>query len=189
MAPKVAVIVVVVVVVIVVIVKNILYIFMKKKPAYNHDASLFLPLSRRGFLIDGYPHDVDQAVAFEEEIRPCRVCLYLHVSAETMIARMKERLRTWGHIRGRAVVNADGVSIDWYKADDGKKAMKAIKKRVKKFLDRSKSVLDHYRKAGKLVQVHGEDQADYVFHRAVTDIKVAVERFEIFGAEAGKTSN
>ncbi len=48
-----------------------------------HRVFLFLQGSK-GFLIDGYPREVDQGKQFEETIAPCTKILYFELSDETM---------------------------------------------------------------------------------------------------------
>jgi len=48
----------------------------------------------KGFLIDGYPLEVEQADAFESKIAPCAMILYMKCSDDTMMERLKGRGRS-----------------------------------------------------------------------------------------------
>lgn len=45
----------------------------------------------KGFLIDGYPREKTQGIAFEEQIAPADLALYFECSEETMLKRILAR--------------------------------------------------------------------------------------------------
>jgi adenylate kinase len=101
----------------------------------------------KGFLIDGYPRQVQQGVQFEQEVSvpsasqaailcmqiiPCRAAIYFHVKDETMVARLLHRAKTSGRV------------------DDNEETIKA---RLKTFNEQTTPVVDHYKKQNKLIHV------------------------------------
>jgi adenylate kinase len=106
------------------------------------DAMLKQVDTAKGFLVDGYPRQVDQGKAFEERIGPCETCLYCEASDEVMTQRLLER----GATSGRVDDNAD-----------------TIKERLKTFHATVQPVLDYYAKQGKLKIVNSEQHPDDVY--------------------------
>ena len=98
--------------------------------------------SSKGFLIDGYPRQVDQGVEFETEIVPCSLVLYINASDKTM----KERLLSRGKSSGRS--------------DDNEES---IKQRLRVFHDATEPVIAYYDKQGKLKTINSENSPDEVF--------------------------
>ncbi|KAF0305080.1 Adenylate kinase isoenzyme 1 [Amphibalanus amphitrite] len=52
----------------------------------------------KGFLIDGYPREVEQAVKFEEQVCPCTLVIYFELSDEVMTQRLMKRGETSGRV-------------------------------------------------------------------------------------------
>ena len=77
----------------------------------------------KGFLIDGYPREVQQGKEFESEILPCTQILYFDVSDATMTERLLHRGKSSGRV------------------DDNEET---IKKRLNTFHQHSKPVIDAY---------------------------------------------
>ncbi|RUS83726.1 hypothetical protein EGW08_008522 [Elysia chlorotica] len=101
----------------------------------------YAPVSK-GFLIDGYPRELEQGTRFENEVAPAKFVLCFDVSDETMTQRLLGRAAT----SGRADDNAE-----------------TIKKRLVTFHDLTKPVIDHYTAKGKVKLVKAEGSADDVF--------------------------
>jgi len=95
----------------------------------------------RGFLIDGYPREVQQGIMFEKMIKPCNKCVYFNVSNETMTKRLLARAVSSGRV------------------DDNEET---IKKRLVTFNNVTQPVIDHY-KGSKLVEVVAEGKVDDIF--------------------------
>jgi adenylate kinase len=101
----------------------------------------------KGFLIDGYPRQVDQGIQFENEvflyrklskyrskyfflkIVPCQFVLYVNASDESMKSRLLDRGKTSGRV------------------DDNEET---IKQRLNTFHQVTQPVIDYYEKQGKL---------------------------------------
>jgi adenylate kinase len=96
----------------------------------------------KGFLIDGYPRQVDQGIEFEKGIVPCEKVLYCEASDDTMKARLLER----GKSSGRVDDNED-----------------SIKQRLETFHQVTQPVIDYYDKKGKLTKVNSEKAPEEVF--------------------------
>ena len=112
---------------------------IKNKINQNSDAA--------GFLIDGYPREVEQGLQFEKTIGSPVAVLYLDVANETMVARLLHRGLTSG------------------RADDNEQT---IKKRLDTFSKATEPVIEHYRKNGKLFEIErsiAESSPDNVFKK------------------------
>ncbi|XP_070377869.1 uncharacterized protein [Dermacentor albipictus] len=100
----------------------------------------------KGFLIDGYPRNVEQGVRFEAEVCKCTNLVYFEVKDETMTARLMKR----GQTSGRVDDNAETIA-----------------KRLKTFHDESEPVLEKYKDI--VHKISAEEEPDKVFE-AVTQL-------------------
>jgi len=94
----------------------------------------------KGFLIDGYPREVQQGKEFEAEILPCTKILYFDVSDATMTERLLNRGKSSGRV------------------DDNEET---IKKRLNTFHQHSKPVIDAY--ANKCKSIPAERDPKDIF--------------------------
>ncbi|PSN48580.1 Adenylate kinase isoenzyme 1 [Blattella germanica] len=94
--------------------------------------------SSKGFLIDGYPRELEQGLTFEKQITPCAVILNFDVSPETMTKRLLHRAQTSGRV------------------DDNEET---IKKRLDTFSKHSKPVIEHFSSKCKTINAE-RDPAD-----------------------------
>ncbi|KAH9498984.1 Adenylate kinase isoenzyme 5 [Bulinus truncatus] len=106
------------------------------------EAMLKKVVSSKGFLIDGYPRELEQGTRFENEICSPQFVLYFDVSDETMTQRLLGRAET----SGRADDNAE-----------------TIKQRLVTFHDITSPVIEHYTKQQKVKRVSAEAGRDEVF--------------------------
>ncbi|EPZ30970.1 ADK-domain-containing protein [Rozella allomycis CSF55] len=106
------------------------------------DAMLAAPESVPGFLIDGFPREIDQAVQFEQNIAPCDKVLFYDCSEKVMLERLIKRGETSG------------------RSDDNEET---IKKRFATFLAKSLPVINHFEPTGKLVKISAERGVDEVY--------------------------
>ena len=115
-----------------------------------HDAA-------RGFVLDGFPRNLAQAVALDEmlrdEGRTLDVVFELQVSDDVARERMRSRAR----IEGRP--------------DD---TPEAIERRLVLYHELTEPITEHYRTQGKLVGIHGERTEGEVF----AEIQQVLQRFE-----------
>jgi len=106
------------------------------------DAMIKKAKTSNGFLIDGYPRELDQGVRFENEVAPVHSVLYFEVADDTMKKRLLHRAKTSG------------------RADDNEET---IGKRLKTFHQHSEPVIGHYEKQGKVCRIHAEGAVDDIF--------------------------
>uniref|UniRef100_A0A1I8ATI1 AK 1 n=1 Tax=Steinernema glaseri TaxID=37863 RepID=A0A1I8ATI1_9BILA len=106
--------------------------------AIKEKMSKAIELGTKGFLIDGYPRDVQQGEQFEAEIQICKLVFYFEVDDEILIERLLKRARS----------------------DDNKET---IKRRLETFHAVTSPVIEHYKKQGKLVQIKCQGSADEIF--------------------------
>jgi len=92
----------------------------------------------KGFLIDGYPREVEQGIDFENKIAPSKLVLYYNCKDETMTKRLL------GRGQGRA--------------DDNEET---IKKRLVTFHEHSEPVMAHYK--AKVATIDADTDADTIF--------------------------
>lgn len=106
--------------------------------------------SAKGYLIDGYPREIEQGVDFENMIAPCTLILYFDVSDETMLKRLLQRAISSGRV------------------DDNEET---IKKRLDTFHQVSEPVMKQY--AQKVATIKAETSADEIFAIAVEHVEKA----------------
>ncbi|XP_060801116.1 adenylate kinase isoenzyme 1 isoform X1 [Amyelois transitella] len=94
----------------------------------------------KGFLIDGYPREKAQGLAFEQAIAPVSVILYFEASSETLTKRLLGRAASSG------------------RSDDNEET---IKLRLKTFLDNNDQVLAQY--PNKIQRLNAERSVDVIF--------------------------
>jgi len=101
-------------------------------------------VASRGFLIDGYPREVDQGLRFEAEVAPVNSVIYFEVSDDTMKSRLMKRGETSG------------------RSDDNETT---IVKRLQTFHDCTEPVIEHYGKQGKVCKIVAEGTIDQIFSK------------------------
>ena len=94
----------------------------------------------KGFLIDGYPRELEQAKCFERDVDKCTFITYFDVSDETMTKRLLERGKTSG------------------RADDNEET---IKQRLVTFHTHSQPILIGYK--DRVVTIPAEREVDDIF--------------------------
>ncbi|KAI8612628.1 adenylate kinase-domain-containing protein [Chytriomyces sp. MP71] len=100
-----------------------------------------------GFLIDGFPRAMDQAVEFEKTICPAKKVLFFNCPLDTLEKRLIERGKTSG------------------RADD---TIETIRKRFKTFQDESMPVVHYFR--SRLLSVDSTRSVDQVY----SDVKFSL---------------
>jgi len=96
----------------------------------------------KGFIVDGYPRELDQGKEFENEIATCEFVLYFECAPETM----KKRLLGRGETSGRVDDNEETIA-----------------KRLKTFENQTKLVIEYYESQNKVKKVLAEGSPDEVF--------------------------
>ncbi|KAH7637595.1 adenylate kinase isoenzyme 1-like protein [Dermatophagoides farinae] len=94
----------------------------------------------KGFLIDGYPREINQAIEFEKQISPCTMVFYFHCSDQVMIERLINRGKTSGRV------------------DDNEET---IRKRLQVFHENSDPILEYLKT--KLAKIDSNKPVDTVF--------------------------
>lgn len=98
-----------------------------------------------GFLIDGFPRAMDQALEFEKTIGTCKTVIAFRCSLSVLEARLLERGKTSG------------------RADDN---IETIKKRFNTFENQSMPVIEHFKLLGKCIEISSEQAIEQVYQEA-----------------------
>jgi len=106
------------------------------------DAMIKKASTSKGFLIDGYPRELDQGKKFEADVAPVKAVLYFEVADETMKKRLLKRAETSGRV------------------DDNEET---IVKRLKTFHQHSQPVIDYYATQNKVCKIVAEGSVDDIF--------------------------
>jgi len=113
--------------------------------------------SSKGFLIDGYPREVEQGIKFENTIGECTFVLWIDASQETMMKRLLHRAQTSG------------------RADDNEET---IKNRLQTFVKATEPVIEYYKKKNKVKQINSELPVDEVFEQVESAMKEILPKQE-----------
>ncbi|XP_039717526.1 adenylate kinase isoenzyme 1 isoform X1 [Pteropus medius] len=103
----------------------------------------------KGFLIDGYPREVQQGEEFEQRIGQPTLLLYVDAGPETMTKRLLKRGETSGRV------------------DDNEET---IKKRLDTYYKATEPVIAFYEKRGIVRKVNAEGSVDSVFSQVCTHL-------------------
>uniref|UniRef100_A0A8I3W691 Adenylate kinase isoenzyme 1 n=2 Tax=Callithrix jacchus TaxID=9483 RepID=A0A8I3W691_CALJA len=103
----------------------------------------------KGFLIDGYPREVQQGEEFERRIGQPTLLLYVDAGPETMTQRLLKRGETSGRV------------------DDNEET---IKKRLETYYKATEPVIAFYEKRGIVRKVNAEGSVDSVFSQVCTHL-------------------
>ena len=132
------------------------------------------PDSRRGFIIDGFPRTIPQAVALDtlmgELGRRFDRVLYLKVDIEELLRRLSGRLvcpqcqRTYPP--GTAACEADGSAL--VQREDDK--AEAVKPRIEIYLQKTIPVLDHYRGGNLVSEIDGMGTIDDISRQVLVAV-------------------
>ncbi|CAG2176303.1 unnamed protein product, partial [Oppiella nova] len=119
------------------LVSNEQVLALLKKAIHNNSRT-------NGFLIDGFPRQLDQAIAFEKEVSPCNIILFFRCSDDVMIKRLMNRGLTSGRV------------------DDNEET---IKHRLDTFHDNSVPIVEHF--GEKVVSIWAEREPNVIFNDVV----------------------
>ncbi|BFF96786.1 adenylate kinase isoenzyme 1 [Drosophila madeirensis] len=111
--------------------------------------------SSKGFLIDGYPREKNQGVAFEERIAPADLALYFDCSEDTMLKRIMAR--------------AAAAAVK--RADDNEQTIRA---RLQTFKLNTSAILELY--ADKTLTINAERDVDDIFQEVVQAIECVLKK-------------
>lgn len=93
------------------------------------------------FLIDGFPRNVTQGIAFEDQVIPCSALLFFDCPEEILITRLQKRSQTSG------------------RDDDN---VEAIRKRLVTYNLETLPVFDHYAAQGKVHKIDCNDTIEAI---------------------------
>jgi adenylate kinase len=132
------------------------------------------PDAARGFILDGFPRNIDQAnslnALLKELGQPVDAVLQLDVRKETLVQRLAGRRTcpTCGTVYnvhslppGVSACSKDGAQL--YQRPDDKEDV--VAKRLEVYATQTKPLIEHYSKLGQLRVVAGEGELDAVFER------------------------
>jgi len=103
--------------------------------------------SAKGYLIDGYPREAEQAEDFENNIYPCNLVLYYECSDDTLKKRLLRRAQTSG------------------RADDNEAT---IMKRLNTFHTHSEPVIAKYK--SKVASIPADTDVDTIFEATCREV-------------------
>jgi adenylate kinase len=117
------------------------------------------PDAQAGFVLDGFPRNIEQAEALDELLeelgRPLDIVLELQVPVEVCRERLLNRAREEG------------------RSDD---TAEAIERRLKIYFEKTAPLVDHYLATGKVVGIHGDRSVGEVYKEiqdALDQVKTA----------------
>jgi adenylate kinase len=132
------------------------------------------PDAARGFILDGFPRNIDQAnslnALLKELGQPIDAVLQLDVRKETLVQRLAGRRTcpTCGSVynihslpQGVSTCSKDGAQL--YQRPDDKEDV--VAKRLEVYANQTQPLIEHYSKLGQLRVVAGEGKLDEVFER------------------------
>ncbi|KAI9714465.1 MAG: hypothetical protein M1820_000426 [Bogoriella megaspora] len=102
------------------------------------------------FLIDGFPRQMDQALAFEEKVCRSKLTLFFDCPEEEMQRRLLDRGKTSG------------------RSDDN---LESIKKRFRTFVETSMPVVDMFDQEGRVVKVNAAQTPEAVYEETRSKLK------------------
>ena len=128
----------------------------------------------KGFLIDGYPRQVQQGMQFEQEVHLCFFCSSEHYNLHRFCRAPPLSTSTWPTIpwcnvcciaprRAAVLTTMRCIFSLCLPCPIDAISQETIKKRLKTFNEQTTPVVDYYQKAGKLVQVEAEGTIEAVF--------------------------
>jgi adenylate kinase len=132
------------------------------------------PDAARGFILDGFPRNIDQANALDALLKdlgqPIDAVLLLDVRRETLMQRLAGRrtCQTCGTVynvhsmpAGASTCSKDGAQL--YQRPDDKEEV--VAKRLEVYQNQTQPLIDHYCGLGQLRVVAGEGALEDVFER------------------------
>lgn len=131
--------------------------------------------TRFGFILDGFPRSLAQAVALDAMLsglgQPLHKAILLDVKFENLVKRLTGRrtCKACGHLynvyfnppRKPGVCDHDGGELV-QRADDNEET---ITKRLKVYRDQTAPLIEYYKSQDKYVSVGGEGSMDEIFKR------------------------
>ncbi len=142
--------------------------------------------NERGFLLDGFPRTLPQAVALTEMLaklsRPLAGVLYIRVSDATLIERLSGRwichaCQTPYHLLFKPSARAgvcDKCGGELHQRDDDKPD--TVRARLKNFHKQTEPLIAYYQHAGLLAEIDGEGKVAAISSHLFAVVKESLER-------------
>lgn len=137
-------------------------------------------IAEKGFLLDGYPRTIEQAHALDETLNNLELKLdgviNIEVNPESLIERLSGRIinrktgETFHKVFNPPV--GDYNEDDFYQREDDKP--ETVKRRLDVNIAQGAPIIEHYRKAGIVFDVQGNQDIDDVFAdivKAISSLK------------------
>lgn len=137
-------------------------------------------IAEKGFLLDGYPRTIEQAHALDETLSNLDLKLdgviNIEVNPESLIERLSGRIinrktgETFHKVFNPPV--GDYSEDDFYQREDDKP--ETVKRRLDVNIAQGAPIIEHYRKAGIVFDVQGNQDIDDVFAdivKAISSLK------------------
>ncbi len=130
------------------------------------------PDCARGFMLDGFPRNLQQAEALDAALgqdgKKIDRAVYIRVGTDELVRRLAGR---WSCAKCGAVYHevsqpakqagvCDNCSADLYQREDDKPEV--VRKRIEVNLEKLGPLVDYYRKQGKVAEIDGERDADAI---------------------------
>lgn len=133
-------------------------------------------IAEKGFLLDGYPRTIEQAYALDETLKALGLKLdgviNIEVNPDSLVERLSGRIihKKTGETFHK-VFNppaGDYNEDDYYQREDDK--TETVKRRLDVNIAQGAPIIEHYRKAGIVSDIQGNQEIDAVF----ADIEKAI---------------
>jgi adenylate kinase len=138
----------------------------------------------KGALLDGFPRTPPQAEALAKMLAEMKAMVavvpYISVPAEVLVDRLSGRwtCRAAGHVyhekfnppQQTGVCDVDGSEL--YQRDDDK--AETVQNRIRVYMEQTSPLIEHYRKAGLLVEIDGTQAIEQVSEDLLAAIKKAL---------------
>jgi adenylate kinase len=134
-------------------------------------------LTKKGFILDGFPRNLNQAALLDKTVKVDHV-IYVKISDDVIIKRISGRLqcKECGAIYNKyslppkkdSLCDKDGTKL-YARPDD--LDVKAIRERIKVFKKQTLPVIEHYKHKDVLKEVDGEDNVEVVFGKILKAIR------------------
>lgn len=133
-------------------------------------------IAEKGFLLDGYPRTIEQAYALDETLKALGLKLdgviNIEVNPDSLVERLSGRIihketgETFHKVFNPPV--GDYNEDDYYQREDDKP--ETVKRRLDVNIAQGAPIIEHYRKAGIVSDIQGNQEIDAVF----VDIEKAI---------------
>lgn len=135
---------------------------------------LIEPDCKKGFVLDGFPRSLPQAVALDS-LHKIDYVINLDVENEIVIARTTGRrtCKTCGtmfntHEIGGEIVCAKCGGELYIRTDD---TLEAVMERLEMYEEKTRPLVQYYAKQGKLVNINADNEPDKVYKAIIEAIK------------------